>query len=443
MTETTNGDNGLNEAHKSPLTEDADRAIEKLVRSEWGRVLASLIRYLGDIELAEDALQDALIEALRHWRGDGLPRQPRAWLIQTAKRKAIDRLRRQSRFEAKRPALEISLKMAEAARQERQALARAELEADSQIPDERLRLIFTCCHPAIGRPAQVALTLQTLGGLSTREIAAAFLVEPATMAQRLVRAKRKIRAAGIAYEVPERALWPERLNAVLSVLYLIYNEGHAATEGDQLTRGALCLKAIRLARVLLSLAPGEPEIGGLLALMLLHDGRRPARTDAAGEFVSLAEQDRSRWDRVKIDEGLACLEQAWRQGPAGLYGLQAALSAEHAKAGEFDATNWSGIVAIYDKLLALQPSPVVALNRAVAVSYAEDPGQGLALLEGLAEDATLARYQPFHAARADLLDRAGKTADAAVAYEQAIALSGNAAEQRYLGRRKAALRARR
>ena len=386
-------------------------------------MLATLIGQLRDFALAEDVLQDAVVAALRHWPDDGVPALPRAWLLRVARRKAIDRFRREANFAAKRDQLAVLAELEQQAGQE---------DEDEELVDDRLRLIFTCCHPALAEPARVALTLRTVGGLTTPEIARAFLVAEPTMAQRLVRATRKIKAANIPYRVPPPDLWPERLESVLSVIYLIFNEGYAATTGDDLTRADLCREAIRLGRIVVELAPGEPEAAGLLALMALHDSRRPARTDGDGNLVTLEHQDRARWDRSGIGAGISLLLGALALGRVGRYQIQAAISAVHAQAEHYAATDWTEITLLYDRLLELQPSPVVELNRAVALSFAEGVEAGLAALDCLRRDGELARYQPFHAADADLLRRAGRLDDAAAAYRRALALTGNTAERRFL-----------
>ncbi len=393
--------------------------IETTFREEHGRVLAALISQLGDFALAEDALQDALVNALERWEIDGVPRNPGAWLMTVAKRRAIDRLRRAAILERKAAILDLPD-------------TQDEPDMDDSIPDDRLKLMFTCCHPSLALEAQVALTLHTLGGLSTPEVARAFLVPVPTMAQRLARARKKIRNAGIPYRVPPADLLPERLDALLAVIYLIFNEGYAATSGDSLTRRELCGEAIRLGRVLVGLLPQSAEARGLLALMLLHDSRRETRLDAAGDLVLLDEQDRTRWDQAKIHEGLAVLDEALTLHDPGPYQVQAAISALHAEAATPEATDWPQIAALYDTLAVMVPSPVIEVNRAVAVAMAEGPAVGLALLhriEGV-ED-----YYPYHAARADLLRRTNEREAAADAYERALALCGNSAERAYLQHR--------
>jgi RNA polymerase sigma-70 factor (ECF subfamily) len=386
-------------------------------------VLATLIRLLGDFDLAEDALQEAFAVALERWPREGLPQQPRAWLISTARHKAIDRLRREKTFAAK--AAEIAY-LAET--------AAPPPELPEEMPDDRLRLIFTCCHPALPLEAQVALTLKTLCGLTVEEIARAFLVSPAAMAQRLLRAKNKIRLARIPYEVPSGDRLAERLDGVLRVVYLVFNEGYAATSGDALLRRELCGEAIRLGRLLRSLLPAA-EAAGLLALMLLHDSRRAARVDARGELVTLEEQDRSLWDRGQIAEGLGLAEEALRRGGGGFYALQAAIAALHAQAARAEETDRPQIAALYALLLRLHPSPVVALNHAAAVAMADGLDRGLRLIERLEAGGELATYHLLPAAKADILRRLGRPGEAAAAYRRALELVTQDAERRYLERR--------
>jgi RNA polymerase sigma-70 factor (ECF subfamily) len=394
--------------------------IETTFREEHGRVLAALISQLGDFTLAEDALQDALVNALERWASDGVPRNPGAWLMTVAKRRAIDRLRRAATQERHAVILDDSAEQAEP-------------EMDDSLPDERLKLMFTCCHPALALEAQVALTLHTLGGLSTPEVARAFLVAEPTMAQRLARARRKIRDAGIPYRVPPADLLPERLEGLLAVIYLIFNEGYVASSGDRLTRHELCTEAIRLSRVLVTLMPQSAEAHGLLALMLLHDSRREARLNTAGEIILLDEQDRSRWDQGKIRAGVAILDRALTLNDPGPYQVQAAISALHAEAPTPEATDWRQITALYDMLARMTPSIVVEVNRAVAVAMAYGASVGLQRLLDLEDQAD--GYYPYHAARADLLRRTQQREAAAEAYERALALCSNRAECAYLQRR--------
>nr|BFE64756.1 RNA polymerase sigma factor [Dactylosporangium thailandense] len=383
--------------------------IERVFREEYGRAVSVLVRSFGDIDLAEEAVQEAFAAAVQRW-SEGVPPSPAGWIITTARNHAIDRLRREAR------------------RAEKHAEADLIYNLPPDEPDDRLRLVFTCCHPALARHAQVALTLRLLGGLTTPEIARALLVPEATLAQRIVRAKNKIRDAGIPYRVPRAADLPDRLAAVLAVIYLIFNEGYAASSGDGLVRDDLCAEAIRLGRMLRRLMPDEPEVAGLLALMILAAARRPARVDEAGALVPLPRQDRSRWDRAAIAEGHRLVRECLRRDRPGPYQLQAAINAVHTDASDAEATDWGQIVQLYDQLLAVAPSPVVALNRAVAVAEVEGPDAGLGLIEGL----DLAGYHVFHAVRADLLRRAGRSSEAQKAYEKAAGLAGNTAERDFL-----------
>ncbi|MBS1889467.1 MAG: sigma-70 family RNA polymerase sigma factor [Actinobacteria bacterium] len=415
------------------MSADVDAAVGAAFREERGAVLAALIRQVGDFALAEDAVQDAFEAALASWRRDGVPARPGAWLTVTARRKAIDRLRR-ARATGGR-----AERLAELMRIDATAAEDPEMDEPTEIEDDRLRLIFTCCHPALGLEAREALTLRALGGLTTGEIARAFLVAEPTMGKRIVRAKAKIAAAGIPYRVPPAAELPERLRGVLRVLYLIFNEGYARTAGEELLRTDLCAEAIRLARLLVELMPDEAEAWGLLALMLLHDARGEARTDAAGAFVALGEQDRGRWDEEELARGHEALARAIRLGPPGPYALQAAITALHVEAPDPAETDWAQVAALYARLAALDPSPVVALNHAAAVGFAVGPEEALVLLEPLLDDPQLERYPPLHATHADLLRRRGDEAGAAAAYERAAALSANAVERDELLRRRAAL----
>lgn len=400
--------------------------IERIVREEWARVLATLVGFVRDFELAEDVLQEACVSALKKWPHQGLPKAPDAWLLQTAKRKAIDHIRRRKNFEMKLGEYEIL-----AGIENREA----DGPEDEIVPDERLTLMFTCCHPALAKPARVALTLKALGGLSTGEIARAFVVGEKTMAQRIVRAKRKITVAKIPYKIPDTEEYAERVSSVLLVLYFIYNEGYAATSGKQQLRNDLCGEAIRLARILVELMPDECEARGLLALLLLHDSRKSARADNAGNLITLEYQDRNLWDDKQIAEGVNLLKKALAQKAIGPYQVQAAISAVHSEAESFAATNWSEIALLYAKLYEIQPTPVIILNAGIAISYVKGTEAGLAAIAQLQQEGELENYQPYHAAKADLLRRAGRTAEAADTYRRAIDLSHNEAEQVFLKKR--------
>jgi RNA polymerase sigma-70 factor (ECF subfamily) len=409
------------------MSTDAASAVEAVYRSDWGRIVAALITLIGDFDLAEECAQEAFTAAVDQWPESGVPEFPRAWIIQTARHKAIDRIRRNLRFEEKLESYAVS------------GLVRTVEEPNydsTEIPDDRLRLIFTCCHPALAPDTQVALTLRTLCGLETDEIARAFLVPSTTMAQRLVRAKRKIRDARIPYMVPETKDLAARLDAVLTVIYLVFNEGYAATRGGPLVRTDLCAEAIRLGRLVSSLMGPLPpaEVMALVALMLLHDARRDARINDAGDLVILEEQDRSRWNQAQIAEALPLVNEGFRSGPSP-FALQAGIAALHCQAARAEDTDWPQIVRLYDLLQQVQPSPIVALNRAVAVAMAEGPQAGLALVDAIAATSDLDSYHLLHAVRADLFRRIGSSAEAATSYQRALALATNDSERRFLERR--------
>jgi RNA polymerase sigma-70 factor (ECF subfamily) len=411
------------------VSSDAAAAVEAVYRADSRRVLATLIRLLGDFDLAEEALHDAFTAAVERWPRDGVPANPRAWLVSTGRFKAIDAIRRRTRFD--RSVSELAIR----------------LEADTEdardgaegVEDDRLRLIFTCCHPALPADARIALTLREVCGLTTEEIARAFLKSPATLAQRIVRAKAKIRVAGIPYMVPERADLPDRLDSVLHVVYLVFNEGYSASSGASVTRHDLSAEAIRLGRLLLELLP-EPEVMGLLALMLLHESRRATRTSPEGELVLLADQDRSRWDRELIAEGTALVHRALASRRFGPYTLQAAIAAVHALAPSAEATDWTQIVGLYDVLLLADPSPVIELYRAAALAMRDGPAAGLALVDAILGRGELGDYHLAHATRADLCRRLGRAEDARASYERALALATQEPERRFLQRRIAAMR---
>src|SRR5271166_4201805 len=422
-----------------PVPEHISRTIETLYRSESGRVLATLVRLLGDLDLAEESMHEAFAAALESWTLTGIPDKPRPWLISTARFKAIDGMRRRARFDGAQKDLELYLEArAGEARIGESRIGESRIGdsplQDEEIEDDRLRLIFTCCHPSLAPEARVALTLREVCGLTTEEIAKAFLITPRTLAQRIVRAKAKIRETPIPYEVPTPQELPERLGAVLQVIYLVFNEGYSAAAGAEVTRAELTGEAIRLGRLLTELQP-EPEVMGLLALMLLQESRHAARTSPAGELILLENQDRSLWNRQQIAEGVALLEKALKSRRFGSYTLQAAIAAVHAQAESVAATDWRQIVALYDRLLRIQPSPVVQLNRAVAIAMRDGPEAGLRHIDAVLEDGELANYYLAHSARADMYRRLGRTAEARASYEKALALTQQEPERQFLQER--------
>ena len=407
------------------MSHDAQRVVEQATREHWGYLYACLVKHLNDFDLAEDVLQESILTALESWPSKGIPESPRAWLLQTAKHKAIDRLRRKANFKSKQES--IGLFNEQHAREP----DNPEKLVDQMIEDERLRLIFTCCHPALPESAHIALTLRTLGGLEVPQIARAFLIPEATLAQRLVRAKAKIRKAGIPYKIPDAAQWPERVSSVLAVIYLIYNEGHSASEGDDYIRSDLCEEAIRLAQMLNQLIPNEPEVMGLLALMLLHDSRKNARLGSQQQYLSMEQQDRSIWDQEKIQTGKQLLERALPMGLIGPYQLQAAISAVHADATDFASTDWMQIRLLYNRLYELTPTAVIQLNAVVALSFEADAETALTAMERI-DFSSLANYQPYHATLADLYRRSDQLLAASEAYQLAIKYSNNQYERAFL-----------
>lgn len=406
-----------------PPPSSLERNIDGIVREEWGRILASLVKTLGDFQLAEDCLQDAIVSAISRWQRDGLPKSPAAWLITVARRNAIDKLGRSQNFASKQPEISYLLDL-ENSEDEETAL--------DTIPDKRLEMIFTCCHPALARKTQVALTLRTIGGLSTEEIAMAFLDKSDAMQQRLTRAKKKIAQAGIPYCIPAPNDLGDRLSSVLSVIYLIFNAGYAARAGEQLTKVDLSNEAIRLARILRQLMPNEAEVSGILALMLLHDARRIARLGPTGEMIQLADQNRALWNKPQISEGADILEKALNMRQAGPYQIQAAISALHAQSPTWKDTDWAEILALYDLLYTFQPTPIILVNRAVAVSYALGPAEALTALDEVFAEGKLGNYQPYFAVKADVLARLGRQAGAVESYQTAIDLSENKQEKDFL-----------
>jgi RNA polymerase sigma-70 factor (ECF subfamily) len=413
----------ISERSTEQISDQIREMLDSLYRVDSGRILATLIRLLGDLDLAEEAMHEAFAAALSVWPRSGVPDNPRPWLITTARYKAIDTLRRRARFDASQDDLARHL--------EAQWNSAEKSKEDDSLEDDRLRLIFTCCHPSLPPEGRVALTLREVCGLTTEEIAKAFLITPRTLAQRIVRAKTKIRETPIPYEVPTPEELPERLGAVLHVIYLVFNEGYSAAAGAEVTRAELTGEAIRLGRLLTELRP-EPEVMGLLALMLLHESRRAARTSATGELILLENQDRSLWNREQIAEGVALLEKALKSRRFGSYTLQAAIAAVHAEAESMAVTDWRQIAALYDQLLRIQPSPVVQLNRAVAIAECEGPEAGLTLIDAVLEDGKLADYYLAHSARADMYRRLGRTAEARASYEKALALTQQEPERQFL-----------